>query len=101
MSAGVLAWIAVVAGSLLWVLEAASRAWASPPRARARRREKRWRLERVVYVAGYFLVLLGLFGLLVTRGWWAFALSVVVWLAALAFIGLVHRRRARRWASQR
>lgn len=100
MSPGALAWTAVVVGSLLWALDAASRARGNPPRARARRGEKGWWPQQGVYVAGYFLILLGLFGLQQAQGWRAFVLALLVWLVPLALIGLVHRRRARR-ASRR
>lgn len=69
MSSAVLAWTALVVGSLLWDLSGASRAWANPPRNPARRGEKGWWLQQVIYVSGYFLVLLGLLALQRAQGW--------------------------------
>lgn len=99
MSPAVLAWAALVVGSLLWDFGAASRAWANPPRARARHGEKRWWLQQGIYVSGYFLVLLGLLALQQAQGWSTLPLGLLVWLVPLAVIGLVHRRRARRWVA--
>lgn len=63
MSSAVLAWTALVAGSLLWDLSAAWRARANPPRNPARRGEAGWWLQQGIYVSGYFLGLLGLLAL--------------------------------------
>lgn len=54
-----------------------------------------------IYVSGYFLVLLGLPALQRAQGWVALVLGLLVWLAPLGLIGLVYRRRARRWVSGR